>query len=87
MINAKEALQVALKYINELLGETEQPTNMVLDKITSTSDDGWIVVISYTRGNIDPNSITALFNNNIRCAKEIEINKNGKAVSMETVKA
>ena len=86
MIKAKDALQAALEYINDLLGDTEQPTNMALDKITSTSKNGWIVVISYTRSNLDPNSIAALFNNNIRCAKEIEIDSAGKVISMEAVK-
>ncbi len=87
MISAKDALQEALRYMNELLQETEQPTNMTLDKITSTSNNGWIVVISYNRNNIDPNSLAALFNNNVRSAKEIEIDSTGKAISMETVKA
>ena len=87
MIVAKEAVQKAIEYLFDVVGEIDHPTNVMLEGLRKAENEEWIVDVSYERSGVNqPSSLDVLLGKNVRQYKEIRLDSDGNGISLGTVK-
>lgn len=87
MITAKDAVKKSLEYLIEVLGDIDSPTNISLEGIRKSDNDGWVINVSYDKGGTaQPSSLDVLLGKTTRQYKEIRLDANGNGISLETAR-
>lgn len=86
MITPQKAVESAVKYLIETIGEIEHPQHFTVEKISQSKDKKtWVVALGYERQGTEPNSLSVLLGNNPRRYKIIEIEaETGNGISLDT---
>lgn len=86
MITPQKAVESAVKYLVEIIGELEQPTHFTVEKLSISPDKTlWTVVLGYEPKSNDASSLSVLLGNNPRRYKIIEIDAiSGDGISLNT---
>jgi hypothetical protein len=82
----QKAVESAVKYLIEIIGDVEKPQNFTIEKISLSQDKKvWTIVLGYERQGTEANSLSVLLGNNLRQYKVIELDADtGDAMSLET---
>jgi hypothetical protein len=86
MITPQKAVEAAVKYLVEIIGDVEKPQNFTIVKISLSQDKNkWTIVLGYERQGTEANSLSVLLGNNPRQYKIIELDaETGNAITFET---
>ena len=86
MITPQKAVESAVKYLVEVIGEVEHPQHFTVEKISKSEDNQvWTVVLGYERQGADANSLSVLLGNTPRRYKIIEVDADtGDGITFNT---
>lgn len=86
MISPQKAVEAAVRYMVEVIGEVEQPEHFTVEKISISADKKiWTIVLGYERKGTEANSLSVLLGNNPRRYKIMDIDaETGEGLSFET---
>lgn len=84
-ITPQKAVEAAVKYLIEVVGEIEKPHQFTVEKISLSEDKKiWTVVLGYERQGTEANSLSVLLGNTPRRYKAITVSTDtGDGISLE----
>lgn len=83
-LTAQKAVEAALRYLVEVVGELEKPQHFTLEKISISRDKKtWSVTLGYERQGTEANSLSVLLGNNPKRYKTVEVDaETGDGISL-----